>query len=343
MAAALAAAIVLTGCDGDEPAPRATPSPTPTKAAPKPVCPLSGKPYPKGIDKKRPAVAVKVENNPIAYPLWGLEKAEIVYEELVEGGATRFLALYHCTDSNRVGPVRSSRIIDPAIMQSVTRVLAAAGGNAPVRRALREAKIVLVDEDVAGPAVRRIDVGGLSFEHTLFGNTEALRKVGRKKLPRKHDKPPPQGLFRFGDLRGKEKKARRVDIVFDGGASIQYRWSSKGWKRFDGGRRFETRKGGPFTVDNVLIEHHTVKYSKRIVDVAGSPSIEIVDKGGKGKAILFRDGRMIVGKWTRKSDKEAVRFLTRSGKEMLFKPGTIWIELVPDKKGQIKGSVKVKK
>ena len=68
------------------------------------VCPLSGEKPAKEELVDRPAVAVKIENNAVAYPLSGLEDAEIVYEELVEGGITRFLAMFHCGDAADLGP-----------------------------------------------------------------------------------------------------------------------------------------------------------------------------------------------------------------------------------------------
>ena len=67
-------------------------TPAPTTPAPPPVCPLSGV---QGRVPQRPALAVKVENTAAAYPLAGLDKADIVYEELAEGGITRYLRLDH--------------------------------------------------------------------------------------------------------------------------------------------------------------------------------------------------------------------------------------------------------
>ena len=124
-------------------------------------CPLSGdKPNNKDLID-RPAVAVKVENAQIAYPLSGLQDAEVVYEEVVEGGVTRFMAIYHCTDSTKVGPVRSARVVDPGIMVPITQILAYSGQNAPVLKALEEADIVRIDERAAKGAMERVPREGL--------------------------------------------------------------------------------------------------------------------------------------------------------------------------------------
>jgi hypothetical protein len=79
-------------------------------------------------------------------------------------------------------------------------------------------------------------------------------------------------------------------------------------------------------------------FSKSIVDAAGNPSIEIADPTGSGRAVLFRDGRAIRGRWIRDSVEDAVRFETASGDPMVLKPGTTWVELVPSGKGDVKGS-----
>lgn len=297
-------------------------------------CPLSGRAPRSDELITRPAIAIKVENYPDAYPLSGLEDAEVVYEEVVEGGLTRFMALYHCTDSAKVGPVRSARTVDPAIVSPITRILAAAGGNAIVQRELKEAGIVTIDEGSAGGAMRRIPREGLSTEHTLYAKTRALRRIGAKRF----DDLPSDDLFAFGSSEGKSQSASTVNIEFGGAATIGYEWQGGRWLRFQDGEPFVAESGDQIGVDNVLIEEHEVDLSKRIVDAAGNPSVEIADVTGSGRAVLFRDGRAVPGRWTRDSEGAPVEFQTRNGDEMVLKKGTTWIELVPSDKGEVKGS-----
>src|SRR5919202_962193 len=77
------------------------------------ICPLTGEKPAKTSYLNRPAVGLKIENLPLAYPDSGLNKADIIFEEPVEGGLTRFLAVFHCGDAAKAGPVRSARPIDP--------------------------------------------------------------------------------------------------------------------------------------------------------------------------------------------------------------------------------------
>lgn len=329
---------MLASCSNGSDPPTAQPAASPTEPEGPSICPLTGLKPPSDEATARPAIAVKIENNPVAYPLSGLQQAEIVFEEEVEGGATRFMALYHCTDSAKVGPLRSARTVDPAIMTPITRLLAAAGGNKIVLKALRKGDIISIDEKSAGKAMRRISRPGIAVEHTLYGSTSALRKKGQERF----SDPPPAGLFEFGDLEGPARRARTITVNFSGSRTIEYRWGGSGWTRFEAGERFIVEGGKAIKVDNVIVEQHTVNRAKGLTDIAGNPSVEIVDVTGSGKAVLFRDGKAIVGRWHRASRDERVTFKTKSGEEMILHPGTTWIELVPSSKGDVKGSFSFK-
>ena len=69
---------------------------TTTTTAPAPPCPLTGLPAPNGSVPQRPAMAVKIDNYPAGRPQSGLDKADIVFEEPVEGGITRYAAVFQC-------------------------------------------------------------------------------------------------------------------------------------------------------------------------------------------------------------------------------------------------------
>ena len=301
-------------------------------AAPK--CPLTGEEPRKEDALDRPAVAVKVENAPIAYPLSGLEDADLVYEELVEGGVTRFMAIYHCGDTPQAGPIRSARLVDPSIMMPTTRILAFSGGNEAVVNSLAENDIVQVDETNAGDAMQRVPREGLASEHTLFGNSAKLRKVGQKEF----DEPPKSELH-FGNIddNGSTRPAGNVTINFSPATTVTYEFNGERYARSQAGTPFESEGHGQVGVENVIVEEHTVNLSA-IVDVTGTPSIEIADETGSGKATLFRDGRAIRGRWEREDVQDPVVFKTKEGDDMVLAPGAVWIHLVPNARGEVEGS-----
>ncbi len=297
------------------------------------TCPLTGEKPKDDSALDRPALAVKIENAAVAYPLSGLEDADIVFEEVVEGGATRFMAIYHCSDSSKAGPVRSARVVDPAIMLPITRLLAFSGANAPVMDALKERDVVILDETSAGRGLQRVAREGVSSEHTLYANTRKLRRIGDKDFD-----DAPDDIFDFGDREGRSRRARTITINFSGASTVGYEWSGGEWLRTQGGEPFAAETGDQIAVDNVLVESHEVNLSDTIVDVAGNPSTEIADETGSGRAVLFRDGRAITGTWMRESVDDPVVFETRSGDEMVFAPGSVWIHLVPNARGEVEGS-----
>lgn len=302
------------------------------------TCPLTGIEPKNDKVLDRPAVALKIENNSAAYPLSGLDKADVVYEEVVEGGLTRFMAIFHCSDSDQAGPVRSARIVDPAIMLPYTHILGDAGGNDIVRAALDKAGVVSIDETSAGSAMHRVDRPGYSSEHTLYGDTAALRKLGEKKF----DDAPADDIFDYGDLQDGAKKASSITLNM-WTTVVGYEWKAGQWHRIDHDAPLTMEDGTEIAVDNVLIEQHTVNLSSTLGDVIGNPSTEIADVTGKGKAFLFRDGHEIAGTWTRSSKDDPVVFETKSGDRMVLHEGTTWIELLPDGKGDVKGSFSVEK
>jgi Protein of unknown function (DUF3048) N-terminal domain/Protein of unknown function (DUF3048) C-terminal domain len=303
------------------------------------TCPLTGEEPRSDKALDRAAVAIKVENAAVAYPLSGLEDADIVFEEAVEGGITRFLAVYHCNDTSKAGPVRSARLVDPAIMTPLTRVLAFSGANNPVMQALKKADVVAIQESEAGSAMQRIARAGISSEHTLYADSAKVRKVAAKRF----SDPPEEGSYSFGDVPQGAKRATSVSISFSGATTIDYEWRDGRWLRSQNGAPFEAESGGQIAVDNVLIEEHEVNFSDTIVDVAGNPSVEIADVTGSGRAALFRNGRVIKGRWVRESVDDPVRFETRSGDDMVLQFGTTWVHLVPNGKGDVKGSFSYEK
>lgn len=304
------------------------------------TCPLTGlEPKDEAI-VERAAVGIKIENAAVARPLSGLEGADVVYEELVEGGETRFMAIFHCGDAKKAGPVRSARVVDPPLLAPFTRILGFSGANQPVLDVLAEADIVALTETVAGDAMERVAREGISSEHTLYANSAKLRKAAADD----YSDPPPADMFKFGDLEGATgKKASTITLNFGGASTITYDYSDGSWKRSQDGVPFVSEAGGQIAPGNVIVEEHTVNYSDTIVDPAGNPSVEIEDDTGSGNAVLFRDGRAITGTWTRESMDSPIRFETKSGELMVFAPGSIWIELVPSDVGEVKGSFSYEK
>src|SRR3954453_16706705 len=126
----------LAGCGGgheDTPEPAATTtsaSPTPTVAPVIKTCPLTGRPPKSGQKVDRVALAVKIDNLGDSRPQAGLDRADVVFEETVEGGLTRLMAIFQCDTASTIGPIRSARTSDGDILRLLDgAVLAYSGSN----------------------------------------------------------------------------------------------------------------------------------------------------------------------------------------------------------------------
>lgn len=334
MVALLSVATLLgAACGDDEPEPPVEvaeePSPSPE---PDPTCPLTGETPDDLSFIERPAVAVKIENSPQARPQAGLEDADLVFEEIVEGGITRFMAIYHCGSTAKAGPVRSARFDDPKLALPFTDVLAFSGANAIVEGELQAQGLTILDEDSAAGALFRDPPGSLDV-HSLHANVAALLKAAKKSK----SKVPPADMYQFGDLQDGSKKARSVTVHFNASNTIEYRWEGGSWKRYEAGSPFLTESGSQIAVPNVMVMEVDVHNSTKIKDVAGNPSPDI-DLLSKGKVLLFRDGRVVKGTWSMPDIGKPPVFKTKDGSPIVFAQGPIWIELVPSSKGDVKGS-----
>ena len=319
-------------CSSDEPSPPEVTAPSPSPEPEPAKCPLNGEEPPKGLDVETPAIALKIENSPEARPQAGLEEADLVYEEVVEGGITRFMAIFHCGTTDQAGPVRSARFDDPKLAKPFTHLLAYSGSNGPVDRELKANKIIQLNEDTDPvEAFYRVPEGVLEV-HNLFADVGKLQKIAEKR----DVAPPSTEVFTFGDAPADAKKARSVTLNFNASNTIEYKWKKDAWLRTEAGAPFMTAEGEQLGVTNLLIQEVRVDNSETIVDVAGNPSPDI-DLLTGGKALLFRDGKVIKGKWVANKDGHPA-FTTKGGEPMPFAVGGIWIELVPSNKGDVKGS-----
>lgn len=288
-----------------------------------PSCPLTGQPAPHGEVPARPALAIKVENLPDARPQAGLDRADVVYEEPVEGGITRFIVVFQCHDAARVGPVRSGRTTDPKVLvQFGHPVMGYAGGQAPVVRAIDRAGLIDENYNIAISAYTRDDTR--PAPHNLYTSTRSLWKAA------KATEGAPHPVFSYDpEVAGPSRKARTVHLPFSSYSDVYWTWSRRegAWLRSHGTVPHVLEDGTQVRAANVVVMQVQVRTGP-IVDAAGNHSPE-VELTGSGKAYVFRDGRMIVGRWERARLKDVTTFVTKAGTEIALAPGVTWVELLP--------------
>src|ERR1700683_1618819 len=180
----VALALVASACGGSHAAKKHKPPPsrTTTTAGP-PVDPLTGLPDPTGQALTRPALSIKIENTPEARPQTGLDQADVVYEEVTEGGITRFMAVFNSQVPAVIGPIRSARAMDPDLFTPLGGIFAYSGADAP-NVALVNAVAgvdVIADNGTTSTGMYRDPTKG--SPHNLYGQTALLFAKGGKPAP----------------------------------------------------------------------------------------------------------------------------------------------------------------
>jgi hypothetical protein len=279
------------------------------------IAPLSGTVDPTGLSATRPALTIKVENTPDARPQWGIDKADVVYEEIVEGGITRLAAVFHSNVPGRVGPVRSVRRTDQAIVWPIGGLFAYSGGAPYAVQSIQTAPVQIYSETGARE--------GMFRDHSRYA-PHNLYAVPAKLWTHQASPTPPPALFHYrspGDKTG-GKKSGGFLMGFRSGYATSFRWNAitKSWDRTIFAAPDITATKTRVSPKNVVVMWITYKGG---VGVMGAEGIMV----GNGRSMVMTNGRTISGTWTRASKKSRVIYRDSQGQEINMTPGQTWVEL----------------
>jgi len=301
------------------------PSPEPPSPTPSPV--FNGDPL-TGADVKGPApiFAIKVDDERLARPYQrGLDRAAVIYQELMEGGATRFAAMYEGPQEMEVGPVRSARESDLELFAEYGRViLGFSGANRGVLASVDKANVIGVANDRNSTPFR-------AGEHRSDANNfftspaKLLAAAGPGAVG-----PQDIGL-RFGPLPdGLGTPAGGGNAVFPfGGSSSSFTFDPAAdvWPLAQDGRPMSLVGGGRVAPANVIVQMVDARVSG-YRDVLGAVTPYTVTVG-TGPAIVFRDGKQIAGTWNRPDPAAGTHFLDPAGKDIPLHQGQTVVLLLP--------------
>jgi Protein of unknown function (DUF3048) N-terminal domain/Protein of unknown function (DUF3048) C-terminal domain len=293
---------------------------TTTTTVPTPDAPLTGLPDPSGTALTRPALTIKVENTPQALPQWGINEADVVYEEIVNGGITRLAAIFNSQAPTKVGPVRSVRPTDTQVVWPLGGIFAYSGGAPYAVTSIETVpRLNLVNETQAGNAMFRDNA--LEAPHNLFAIAPLL--FAFKGTP-----TPPPALFQYRT--SKEKvvgpKVARFIVPFPSIYPVTWTWDTTtlSWDRTLFGMADVTGTGQRESPQNVVVMY--VNY----VNGIGTEN-SYADLQGSGTADIFTDGREITGSWSRGSSMaDIIQYHDAAGNPILLTPGQTWVEIVND-------------
>ena len=300
------------------PAPTTTlPATTTTIPAPARM-PLTGVPLGFGqTPPDRSALVVKIDNVDEGRNQTGLNLADVVFEEVVEGQATRFAAVFHSQGANPVGPIRSGRTQDIDLLSGLNSpIFVWSGGNGNVTRAIEDSDFVSMSH--VGAATRLFyRSSDRPKPHNLYSNTDPFWQqlgwsIGRP-VPLFTYLPPGQAM--------PGAPAGRLDVQM-GKNPVRWEYdpASGLYLRSQNGRAHELAEGRA-SADNVVVL--LCNYRPSVADARSPEAVTV----GNGLAYVLSDGMVQIGGWSRADNRAPINLVTADGSPMPLAPGRTWVEL----------------
>jgi hypothetical protein len=315
---ALVAVVLLAACGGGKHAAK-TASAQRAKPKPPPIAPLTGLPDTTGA-RQRCAITVKIDNTQAGQPKYGVDEADVVYEEVVEGGYTRLAAIFNSQTPDRVGSVRSVRKTDQSLVWPIGGVFVYSGGAPYAIESINTAPVVRLDETTAGPLMFRDDSRNAPWN--LYAHVNLMYGKCGKPVP-----PPPLFIYRAATAPVGGVPATSAHVGFLADFDVTWTWdpASGTWKRSIFGSPEVAASGKPLAPKNVVVMF--VSY------VGGDPTHFNIGAEaqliGHGRALVFTRGREITGTWSRPDKSRPAQLLNAAGRPIALTPGQTWVEL-PD-------------
>ncbi|MFJ3304200.1 DUF3048 domain-containing protein [Streptomyces sp. NPDC086549] len=263
-----------------------------------------------------PVLAVKIDNAPGARPQTGLDAADVVYAEQVEGGLSRLMAVYASRLPKVVGPVRSARESDLELLRQFDRpTLAFSGAQHKLLPLIDKAPLRAVTPDETSHAFFR--GADKQAPHNLYLRPDRL-------LPSAPGRAALTAGFHYGaaPAGGRTETSRTVRYP---SARFTFTWSAgrHRWLVAMDGSPTGTAGGKPVAPATVVVQYVTVRESA-YHDVLGNntPYTETV---GSGKAEVLRDGRAFDATWTRATAADGTEFTAPDGAPLNFAKGQVWV------------------
>ncbi len=287
-----------------------------------PTYPLTGRPAPDAAATSRAVVTLKIDNAAAARPQTGLEHADVVYEELTEG-ITRLVALFHSTDAEVAGPVRSVRPADPDLVTSFGGVLAFSGGSPAAVAVAASSPLTLVTEGDTQAMYRR---PGRPAPYNLYTSTAVLRS----RAPGDTAGPPPFAPFLASGAAFAAAGAEPVSSISLVPApfiTAAYTWSGEDgtWRRTTDGVPHRLEGDVQVAPTNVVVQF--LPYLTFEADAA----VQYPQVVGAGDVWVFSAGTVVRGKWSKPSAEEPTTYTHDDGRPIVLTPGQTWVHLLsPD-------------
>jgi hypothetical protein len=337
-----------------------TPSATPTETLPPPtatptetpiplVYPVGPSGFPSNVDPltglvvsdptlldRRP-LAIKVTNFPrTARPQAGLSRADILWEFYTEFGNTRWIAMYYGQDAEKVGPIRSARVLDTRIMPHYNAILVHVQAFETVWQEISKSGVDSINEFPAScPAICR-DPDEKIIENSAFANTAELTRYARRVGMLAAGKPNLDGMVFDPAVPAAAQASSGARIIYSSSATAQWKYDpeKKRYMRFSENAAIalepltDRMTGEQLAVDNlVILVVDTFYYAGK----TGSGEQFDMDLSSSGRAFFFRDGVMLEGRWQSAGPNAPLQFVDSAGAFFPLHPGSTYIGILGDR------------
>lgn len=289
-------------------------------------CPLTGTPAHKGKVPQRGAIAFKIDNYPDARPQSGMDKADIIFEEPVEGIITRYVAVYQCHGAPATGPIRSARQIDIGILgQLGLPPLAHFGGIPPVIANIQASGIDDIELGDSSTDFWRTTTRQAPYN--AYSDTAIVTALTPKNTT------PPQPIYTYSASAPKGGiGVLAANVDFGPYSNVTWKWNptSGTWLRYYNATQADVLTNGVQNqATNVIVQTVNVTYGPWVENDLGALEVQAKLYNTSGPAAVFRNGKEYVGTWSRASLSSPTIYRTTSGQVIDMAPGRTWVELLP--------------
>ena len=333
LALAAATALALAGCSSAS-SPQA--SQTPEKEYV--TAPLTGLKYEVGTPEaqalSRPSVACKIDNSADARPQLGLNSTDVVFDEMVEGGLTRFVAIFHSTQPTGVGPVRSVRPMDPDILSPFGGIVCYSGGQARITAMMRATSLFNASETTEQGQGTFTRVKDRFAPHNVIVNASLLAE-------HHPELAAPTAQFNFAQDAAHSTAAvngsaiQELQVIFPD-ALAQWTPASDGLsfvRTQDGTPLVDAADGSQIHSINIVVMQVTVDRSYTDPKYGFVPKDVVI---GSGKGWVLGAGKVIEVNWSKPTQSTSIVLSLADGTPVQLAPGNTWVELQPVDVGQTK-------
>ena len=301
---------------------------TTVATTPAQICPLTGAPAPGGAVPARPALGIKIGNYPGDRPSSGLNQADIVFEEPVEGAITRLVAVFQCQGAALGGDIRSARQPDAGIMSQLSNPLFVhAGGINPVIALMQSSPLIDKNLYSGGNGSAIILQPGRVAPYSTFVNTATVWAL------QPSDTAPPAPIFSYSAALPKGSVAgsgASVHIPFSSSSDVTWRWNAATgtYLRFYSGQPDKLLSGSQTATSNVVVMTVPTAIGSWVENSEGGHEVDVTATGS-GPLVVLRNGVAITGTWTRPTLTQPATLTSAAGLPITLQPGSSWVELAP--------------